>query len=125
MRYETGKYITKNPAKKFRLLRGWAFKTYYLHESLEPLQLNDFPVEKNKGGLDFTAFIHLEYHLSKSVYLDINANFLSMRYEVASSYQNNPAYPLSQRKYTHFDFDGFNKRLMRIGVGYKFEREEK
>ena len=123
LRYETGKYITKNPAKKFQLLRGWAYKAYYLHESLEPLQPDDFPSERNYSGLDLSFFVHLEYHLSEKVYIDINTSFASVSVGINTYYQYNPAYPVSQRKYTHFDFDGFNKRLMRIGVGYKFERE--
>lgn len=121
IRYEYGKYLVTNKNEKLKFAVSGASKLYYQFEDISGSLI--FTSNDSEVGLNITTFANLEYNFSKNIFLELGLSPFGFNFGLVTSKFDNPSIPESRQRSSSFYFSGFNERLLRLGVGYRFRRK--
>ncbi len=124
VRYEIGRRFKRKLSKKIDFGISGGGKIFYLHETVNRQPGFEFQRINNAVGINIAALAHLEYALSKNIYIDLSLTLGGASIDSSYQYYDNPALTERQKKQGGFDLDLFRERLLRIGVGYRFGPED-
>ena len=119
LRYELCWYLKNEilPGLKFRW--GPSALIYYYNADVRVSLYNGFPLKVDEGGLEFSLSAHLEYQLSEKLKIELTTSNFNINFQADYQYTNNPGLTERQKQQGGFDFDFFNQRILRLGLGYE------
>jgi hypothetical protein len=118
LRYEIGGTMKRKIFKVLKLRFGKSFKVFHLDERITSKDYNEYPVDRKVSGLNSSIFSSLEFGLGKRFYVEMVANFAIMTIAFDRNYYDDPTRPAGLRNIGGTDFDFFNEKLLRIGLGF-------
>jgi hypothetical protein len=118
LRYEIGGTMKRKIFKVLKLRLGKSFKVFHLDERITSKDYNEYPVDRKVSGLTSSIFSSLEFGLGKRLYVEIVANWSIMTVAFDRNYYDDPTRPAGLRNIGGTDFDFFNEKLLRIGLGF-------
>ena len=95
---------------------------YFLREEIESVEyFTPLPVERIVTGIWTGLFAHVEFDVSKRIYINVNTCFISGKVENEYLHINDPNLLEEERKRggTGFGFS-YLEHILRIGIGYRF-----
>ncbi len=119
LRYELCWYLKNEIVPGVRFRWGGSSRFYYYHADVSS-GFNGFPTIAQNGGFELSLVAHLEFRIFKKIIVEINTSNLNVNFEIDDQYIDNPGLTENQKTSTGFDFEAFNQRILRIGIGYEF-----
>lgn len=114
----------ENYHEKFDIFWGGSTWLGFLQEQIDYSTITSFPVERSQIRISFSLFASVEYHFTRSLYVEFAANFFSGAIGWTYQYTDNPNVLERQRTQSGFDMDLFSQRNFQIGLGYLFGVDE-
>lgn len=120
IRYETIFSFLKNKNTLIKPQLGVAFSPFIDYFNSIPYTSANYPVRDVRFGLKHYAIPRCLIQLSKKWSVDLNVPILIAQAQFLSKVINNPTIPVSDQKYSLFDFDMLQREYsVRVGVCYK------
>lgn len=121
LRYERGRYQNYKIFKIIDFYLSGSLRGYWLRERVDLASYAFHPTDIDIAGIEVAFIPHLEIPILKNLFLDINFNVVSLNLNVRRRYIHNPLLTENQRDYLIPSGTFASNRLLRIGLGYRFD----
>lgn len=119
LRYELCWYLKKEIVSGLRFRWGGSSRIYYYKADIAFDPMFNNPTKEQNGGLELSLAAHLEYQIFKKIKVELTTSNLNINFALDYHYTDNPLLTESQKTQGGFDFEIFNQRILRLGIGFK------
>jgi hypothetical protein len=119
LRYERCWYLKNDIFPGVRFRWGPSARIYYYNADVVASSSNGFPLNVHNGGLELSMAAHIEFRITEKLKIELTTSNFNLNFAVDYQYNDNPNLTERQKSQGGFDFDLFDQRIMRLGIGYE------